>query len=161
VCPMPNGNEMPSEAIRPILPLSAIPFPTLYDVFKDVIFNPTEAEVSDILAAYSNNPEMNLYGFFNADQLLGIIGIRSNGEIEIAHLGVHPLHRNQKIGSKLIRFILSEYRSRKHFLYTPESVSSFTVLKPALSAVIYTTGVECVNVFSYQTTLENNQQQCF
>jgi len=81
-------------------------FNEIYDVFKDVVYDPSKKNISNILSEYWESNERKLYGYFMDNKLVGIIGIKKNIEnIEILHIGIHPEHRRKNLGTELMDYI--------------------------------------------------------
>jgi ribosomal protein S18 acetylase RimI-like enzyme len=81
-------------------------FTEIYEVFKDVIGNPTEENVKKILAEYEKDGEKTLYGYYLDKKLIGIIGIKNVvNKIEILHFGIHPEYRGKNLGTELMDYI--------------------------------------------------------
>ncbi|MDR3139692.1 MAG: GNAT family N-acetyltransferase [Treponema sp.] len=84
-------------------------FEEIFEVFEDVVGNPSKENVSNILLDYEQNNEKTLYGYFLAKKLAGIIGIKRNAEnIEIMHFGIHPEYRGKRLGTELMDYIKKE-----------------------------------------------------
>lgn len=78
-------------------------------VFKDIVYDPSRENITNILQDYGNDSKKNLYGYFLENKLIGIIGIKENKENnEILHFGIHPEYRGKKLGTELIDFIKSK-----------------------------------------------------
>jgi ribosomal protein S18 acetylase RimI-like enzyme len=78
----------------------------IFEVFKDVVYNPTKENIINILMEYEQDKEKILYGYFLDNKLVGIIGIKNNNEnIEVLHLGTHPEYRGKKLGTELMDYI--------------------------------------------------------
>jgi inorganic pyrophosphatase len=81
-------------------------FNEIFEVFEDVVFDPSEENIKGILLEYKQNNEKTLYGYFLDKKLVGIIGIKRNIEnIEVLNFGIHPEYRGKKLGTELMDFI--------------------------------------------------------
>jgi inorganic pyrophosphatase len=84
----------------------------IYEVFEDVVGNPSEENIGNILQEYEKDNKKTLYGYFLAKKLIGIIGIRRKIEnIEILHFGIHPEYRGKNFGKELMDFIKKENKT--------------------------------------------------
>jgi inorganic pyrophosphatase len=87
-------------------------FNEIYEVFEDVVGNPTEENVKNILVEYEKDTEKILYGYFVDKKLIGIMGIKKNLENnEILHFGIHPEYRGKHLGSELMDFIKAKKKT--------------------------------------------------
>jgi len=78
----------------------------IFDVFEDVLYNPSKENITNILLEYEHDKEKTLFGYFLDNKLVGIIGIKNNNEnIEVLHFGIHPEYRGKKLGTELIDYI--------------------------------------------------------
>ena len=83
-------------------------FKEVFEVFKDVIYEPSKENIANILLEYDKNNGKTLYGYFLDTKLVGIIGIKDNIEnVEILHFGVHPEYRGKHLGTELMDYIRS------------------------------------------------------
>jgi inorganic pyrophosphatase len=87
-------------------------FHEIYEVFEDVVGNPLEENIKNILVEYERSNEKILYGYLLDKKLVGIIGIRNdiNG-IEILHFGIHPEYRGKHLGTELMDCIKEKGRT--------------------------------------------------
>jgi inorganic pyrophosphatase len=87
-------------------------FNEIFEVFEDVIGNPSKENIRNILLEYEENNEKTLYGYFVNKKIIGIIGIKRNMEnIEILHFGIHPEYRGKNLGTELMHFIKKENKT--------------------------------------------------
>jgi inorganic pyrophosphatase len=95
---------------KEIIPLeSNCNFDEVYEVFEDVVGNPTKENITNVLQEYENSDEKMLYGYFLDKKLVGTLGIKRAVEnIEILHFGIHPEYRGKKLGTELMDFIKNE-----------------------------------------------------
>ena len=78
----------------------------VYEVFEDVVGNPCEKNIKNILSDYELNNEKTLYGYFLEKKLVGIMGIKTNTEtIEVLHFGIHPEYRDTHLGTEFLDFL--------------------------------------------------------
>jgi inorganic pyrophosphatase len=96
-----------SDSGKKIIPLSKEhDFNEICEVFEDIVYNPSEENIINILLEYDTNGEKTLYGYFIEKRLVGIIGIKKNSEnIEILHFGIHPESRGKNLGTELMDHI--------------------------------------------------------
>jgi inorganic pyrophosphatase len=81
-------------------------FIEIFEVFEDVVLDPSEENIKRILLEYKQNNERTLYGYFLNKKLVGIIGIEENIEnLEVLHFGIHPEYRGKNLGTELMDFI--------------------------------------------------------
>jgi ribosomal protein S18 acetylase RimI-like enzyme len=81
-------------------------FNEIFEIFKDVVYNPTKENIENILLEYKQNKEKILYGYYLEKKLIGIIGIKNNMENnEVLHFGIHQKYRGMKLGTELMDFI--------------------------------------------------------
>ena len=81
-------------------------FNEIFEVFEDVVHDPSKENISNILLEYENNNGKKLYGYFLDSKLVGIIGIKDNIEnVEILHFGIHPEYRGKHLGTELMDYI--------------------------------------------------------
>jgi inorganic pyrophosphatase len=81
-------------------------FNEIFEVFEDIVYNPSKENIINILLEYDANGEKTLYGYFLEKKLVGIIGINKNIEdIEILHFGIHPEYRGKNLGTELMDYI--------------------------------------------------------
>ena len=95
---------------KKIIPLSKnYDFNEIFEVFEDIIYNPSKENITNILSEYDTNNEKTLYGYFLEKKLVGIIGIKKNNKnIEILHFGIHPEYRGINLGTGLMDHIKSK-----------------------------------------------------
>ena len=87
-------------------------FNEIFDVFEDVVGNPSIVNIKNILLEYRQNNEKALYGYFLDKKLVGIIGIKDTvEEIEVLHFGIHPEYRGRNLGTELMDFIKKENKN--------------------------------------------------
>jgi inorganic pyrophosphatase len=87
-------------------------FDEVYEVFEDVVGNPTKENIKNILQEYEKDSERTLYGYFLNKKLVGIIGTKRNTKnIEILHFGIHPEYRGKDLGTELMDFIKEENKT--------------------------------------------------
>ena len=87
-------------------------FNQIFEVFEDVVGNPTEENIKNIIIDYERNREKTLFGYFLDKKLVGIIGIKTNSEnIEVLHFGIHPEYRDKRLGNELMNFIEKENKT--------------------------------------------------
>jgi inorganic pyrophosphatase len=87
-------------------------FKYIYEVFEDVVGNPTEENIKNILLEYEQSNDKVLYGYFLDKILAGIIGVkRSIENIEILHFGIHPEYRGKHLGTELMDYIKGENKT--------------------------------------------------
>lgn len=76
------------------------------------IYKPTDTKVQAIIENYLSSDEKKLYVYKQHNILLGVIGIEFEADkVIVKHMAVKDTYRRQGIGSKLILFIASEYKS--------------------------------------------------
>jgi len=81
-------------------------FIEILDVFRDIVYDPSENNINNILMEYEQDKDRIMYGYFLDKKLAGIIGIKNNLEnIEVLHFGVHPEYRGNKLGTELMDYI--------------------------------------------------------
>jgi len=81
-------------------------FNEIFEIFEDIVYNPSNENINNILSEYNNNDEKTLYGYFLEKRLVGIIGIKEDTEnIEILHYGIHPEYRGMNLGTELMDYI--------------------------------------------------------
>jgi ribosomal protein S18 acetylase RimI-like enzyme len=81
-------------------------FNDIFEVFEDVVFNPSKENIENILLEYRQNNKKTLYGYFLNKKMIGIIGVKDNTEnIEVLHFGIHPEFRGRKFGTELMDYI--------------------------------------------------------
>jgi len=81
-------------------------FIEILDVFKDIVYDPSENNINNILMEYEQDKNRIMYGYFLDKKLVGIIGVKNNFEnIEVLHFGVHPEYRDNKLGTELMDYI--------------------------------------------------------
>jgi ribosomal protein S18 acetylase RimI-like enzyme len=100
-------------------------FSEVYEIFKDVIYSPTEEKVQAILRKYNAEPHKILYGYFEDTKLIGITGIQDDEVFEILYFGVHPLFRGKGYGTRLMDFIKTRYAHKKLYLTTDDDAVVF------------------------------------
>jgi inorganic pyrophosphatase len=84
-------------------------FDEIFEVFEDVVGNPSKENIANILLEYVQNNEKVLYGYFLGKKLVGIIGIhKGNENIEVLHFGIHPEYRGKNLGTELMDFVKKE-----------------------------------------------------
>jgi inorganic pyrophosphatase len=87
-------------------------FKHIYEIFEDVVFNPTEENIKNILLEYEQSSDMTLYGYFLEKKLAGIIGVKRGVEnIEILDFGIHPEYRGKQLGTELMDYIKGENKT--------------------------------------------------
>jgi len=81
-------------------------FIDIFEIFEDVVYDPSEKKVKDILLEYKQNTDKKLYGYYLENKIIGIIGIKNNFDfIEVLHFGIHPEYRGKNLGSELMDYI--------------------------------------------------------
>ena len=81
-------------------------FIEILDVFRDIVYDPSENNINNILMEYEQDKDRTIYGYFLDKKLIGIIGIKNNLEnIEVLHFGVHPEYRGNNLGTELMDYI--------------------------------------------------------
>jgi inorganic pyrophosphatase len=81
-------------------------FEDVFEVFEDIVYNPSKENITDILLKFKKDNEKILYGYFLDKKLIGIIGIMKNvGNNEILHFGIHPEYRGKNLGTELMDYI--------------------------------------------------------
>ena len=69
----------------------------ILDVFRDIVYDPSENNINNILMEYEQDKDRIMYGYFLDKKLVGIIGVKNNHEnIEVLHFGIHPEYRDNK-----------------------------------------------------------------
>lgn len=87
-------------------------FNDIFEIFKDIVYVPSEENIKNILSEYEKENEKSLYGYFINEKLVGIIGIMDNKENnEILHFGIHPEYRGMNLGTELIDFIKNKKKT--------------------------------------------------
>ena len=87
-------------------------FLEIFEVFKDVVYDPSEENIRNIFLEYKNDKEKTLFGYFLDKKLIGIMGIKNNEEnIEILHFGIHPEYRGKDFGTELMDCIKAKNRT--------------------------------------------------
>jgi ribosomal protein S18 acetylase RimI-like enzyme len=77
----------------------------LLPIYRDVIYDPTDAHIQDELQQYDSTSKV-LFGYRKDTMLAGIIGIEKHDEyIEVLHFGVHPDCRGHGDGTRLMDFV--------------------------------------------------------
>lgn len=71
----------------------------------------SEKNIEQEYKSYIDWPTKKLYHYFLAGESAGCIGVEllSQSRCEIKHIAVSPKHRNKRVGSNMITFILKEY----------------------------------------------------
>jgi inorganic pyrophosphatase len=102
-----------NNAEKTIIPIEkGYDFAELFEVFEDVVGNPTEENIRKRILEYEQNDEKTLYGYFLDKKLVGIIGIkRGIDDIEILDFGIHPEYRGKHLGTELMDFIKKENKT--------------------------------------------------
>lgn len=101
------------ENVKKIMPVNkSYDFNEIYEIFEDVIGNPTKENVKNVLLEYEKDNKKTLYGYFLDEKLTGIIGVKRNSDdIEILHFGVHPEYRGKHLGTELMDYIKKEKKT--------------------------------------------------
>jgi inorganic pyrophosphatase len=96
-----------SDLQKEIIPIDKkLNFNEIHVVFEDIVGNPGEENIKNILSDYVLTNEKTLYGYFLDKKLVGIMGIKENAEnIEVLHFGIHPEYRDRHLGTELMDYI--------------------------------------------------------
>ena len=96
-------NDLPKK----IIPIDKkLDFNEIYEVFEDVVGDPGEENIKNILLDYELDKRKTLYGYFLEKKLVGIMGIKTNVEtIEVLHFGIHPEYRDNHLGTEFLDFL--------------------------------------------------------
>jgi inorganic pyrophosphatase len=87
-------------------------FDEIFEVFEDVVGNPTIENIRNILLEYEKDEARTLFGYFFDKKLVGIIGIKRNVDtIDVLHFGILPEYRGRHIGTELMDFIKKEHKT--------------------------------------------------
>jgi N-acetylglutamate synthase-like GNAT family acetyltransferase len=91
----------------------------VYEVFEDILHEPSAAKVKKIISEYMDNPQKTMYGYFIDKKIIGILGLHKKDEvIEIEHLGIPIKHKNRECGEKLLRYVQNKYSGKKIIAHT-------------------------------------------
>ena len=81
-------------------------FIDIFEVFEDIVYDPGENEIKNILLEYKQNVDKKIYGYYLGNKIIGIIGVKNNSDsIEVLHFGIHPGYRGKNFGSELMDHI--------------------------------------------------------
>jgi inorganic pyrophosphatase len=140
-------------AIKEIIPISKeLGFNEIYEVFEDMVFEPTKDKITNILLEYEQNNEKTLYCYLLNKKLVGIIGIIENVDnIEVLHFGIHTEYRGKNLGSELMNYIKNKGKTIK--LSTDEDAIGFYVKYGFKYNENY---IEKYQRIRYNCTYENN-----
>jgi ribosomal protein S18 acetylase RimI-like enzyme len=85
-------------------------FADVYRILKDAFFEPTPKKVKKALDSQLNSAHTFAIGAFRSSELLGLM-LFDGGEdvIHLEYIGVDANHRNEKVGSRLIQYVLDHY----------------------------------------------------
>ena len=91
-------------------------------------FMPEEKDVKKLqqtIKEYESNSDWHLYLWKEADDVIGAIGLRVDGDKAIIqHISVNPSHRNIGVGKKMIQEITKLYGSN-YKIIAQEPIQSF------------------------------------
>lgn len=99
----------------------------LIDLLSPSIYKPSSTKVQKIIENYLSSDTKKLYVYKKHKVLLGIVGIEfSSNKIILKHMAVKDTFRRQGIGSKLILFLSSEYKTTIELETDDDAIGFYT-----------------------------------
>lgn len=107
--------------IRSMLDLEEVHELLGYSVYPD------PDRLGEVVEEYRNDPDLRLYGLFDGDLLLGIVGyaVQENRVIELRHIAVRPDSRNTGYGRGMILEIIGTENPSRIIAETDEDAADF------------------------------------
>lgn len=78
----------------------------VYEIYSLCMYMPTFKKFKAKAAAYANDINTNIYGFYDGNLLVGVIAVRNNADkkAELLGIAVKHTHQNMGIGRQLIMY---------------------------------------------------------